>query len=186
MRRRRRTGHHDIARHSRRTERLGLRLAGRGRLGRARLEPRLAQMGTTLVTLLITPDAVPTAHFAHVGDSRGYLVRAGKARQITKDQSLMQKLIEAGELTEEEAEVSERKNIILQALGPEPQVKVDLTSQQVRHGHAAGSWYTAGGQDEHNEVGGRLYCTAMATLTLEVYYRHLPLYRQKIADKPKP
>ena len=37
-------------------------------------------------------------------------------------------------LTEEEAEVSERKNIILQALGPEPQVKVDLTSQQVRHG----------------------------------------------------
>ena len=40
--------------------------------------------------------------------------------QITKDQSLMQKLIEAGELTEEEAEQSERRNIILQALGPEP------------------------------------------------------------------
>ncbi len=61
-----------------------------------------------------------------------------------------------------------------------------LVSQQVRQGHASGSWYTAGGQDEHNEVGGRLYCTAMATLTLEVYYRHLPLYRQQKADKPQP
>jgi protein phosphatase len=46
----------------------------------------------------------------------------------------MQKLIEAGELTEEEAEHSERRNIILQALGPEPTVKVDLTHQQVRRG----------------------------------------------------
>ncbi|MEP6990657.1 MAG: PP2C family serine/threonine-protein phosphatase, partial [bacterium] len=52
--------------------------------------------------------------------------------QITKDQSLMQKLIEAGEITEEEAEMSERRNIILQALGPEAQIKVDLTHQQVR------------------------------------------------------
>jgi hypothetical protein len=46
----------------------------------------------------------------------------------------MQKLIEAGEMTPEEAEVSERRNIILQALGPEPKVKVDLTSQQVMRG----------------------------------------------------
>ena len=44
----------------------------------------------------------------------------------------MQKLVEAGELTVEEAEVSERRNIILQALGPEPVVKVDLTYQQIR------------------------------------------------------
>jgi protein phosphatase len=61
-------------------------------------------------------------------------VRDGVAQQITKDQSLMQKLVEAGELTAEEAEVSERRNIILQALGPEPVVKVDLTHQQVRRG----------------------------------------------------
>ena len=56
------------------------------------------------------------------------------AQQITKDQSLMQKLIEAGELTEEEAAQSERRNIILQALGPEPSIKVDLTHQNVRRG----------------------------------------------------
>src|SRR5215208_7745092 len=55
-------------------------------------------------------------------------------QQITKDQSLMQKLVEAGELTEEEAEQSERRNIILQALGPEATIKVDLTHQQLRRG----------------------------------------------------
>jgi len=44
---------------------------------------------------------------------------ATHGQQITKDQSLMQKLIEAGEITEAEAEQSERRNIILQALGPE-------------------------------------------------------------------
>src|SRR6185312_12199681 len=69
-----------------------------------------------------------------LGDTRAYIVRDGVARQITKDQSLMQKLIEAGELTEEEAEHSERRNIILQALGPEPSIKVDLTHQTVRRG----------------------------------------------------
>src|SRR5262249_38066723 len=62
------------------------------------------------------------------------LVRSGVAQQITKDQSLMQKLVEAGELTAEEAEGSERRNIILQALGPEPVGKVDLTHQPVRRG----------------------------------------------------
>jgi protein phosphatase len=46
----------------------------------------------------------------------------------------MQKQIEAGELTEEEAAQSERRNIILQALGPEPAIKVDLTHQRLRRG----------------------------------------------------
>jgi protein phosphatase len=69
-----------------------------------------------------------------VGDSRAYLIRGGQAHQITKDQSLMQRLVEAGELTEEEAAQSERRNIILQALGPDPKVKVDLTHQEVRRG----------------------------------------------------
>jgi serine/threonine protein phosphatase PrpC len=73
-------------------------------------------------------------YLAQVGDSRGYLIRNGVVKQITKDQSLMQKLIEAGELTEEEAAQSERRNIILQALGPEAQIKVDLTYQPVLKG----------------------------------------------------
>jgi protein phosphatase len=88
-------------------------------------------MGTTATIAGLLGD---TLYLAQVGDSRAYIVRNGVARQITKDQSLMQKLIEAGELTEEEAKLSERRNIILQALGPEPYVKVDLTHQVVRRG----------------------------------------------------
>ncbi len=93
--------------------------------------PEYRGMGTTATIAGLLGD---TLYLAQVGDSRAYIVRDGVARQITKDQSLIQKLVEAGELTEEEAAVSERRNIILQALGPEAQVRVDLTHQQVRRG----------------------------------------------------
>jgi len=93
--------------------------------------PEFRGMGTTATVAGVLGD---TLYLAQVGDSRAYLVRNGVGRQITKDQSLMQKLIEAGELTEEEAEQSERRNIILQALGPEATIKVDLTHQPVRRG----------------------------------------------------
>jgi protein phosphatase len=76
----------------------------------------------------------PALYLSQIGDSRGYLIRNGRIYQITKDQSLMQRLVDAGELTEEEAAVSERRNIILQALGPDPHVKVDLTRQELRGG----------------------------------------------------
>ena len=93
--------------------------------------PENRGMGTTATIAGLLGD---TLYLCQVGDSRAYLVRDGVARQITKDQSLMQKLIEANELTEEEAERSERRNIILQALGPEAAIKVDLTHQKVRRG----------------------------------------------------
>src|SRR4051812_3707874 len=93
--------------------------------------PEYRGMGTTATIAGLLGD---TLYLAQVGDSRAYLVRNGVAIQITKDQSLMQKLIEAGELTEEEAANSERRNIILQALGPEPTIKIDLTHQQLRRG----------------------------------------------------
>jgi protein phosphatase len=93
--------------------------------------PEYRGMGTTATVAGVLGD---TLYLAQVGDSRAYLVRNGVGQQITKDQSLMQKLIEAGELTEEEAEQSERRNIILQALGPEATIKIDLTHQRVRRG----------------------------------------------------
>jgi len=93
--------------------------------------PEYRGMGTTATIAGLLGD---TLYLAQVGDSRAYIVRDGVTRQITKDQSLMQKLIEAGELTEEEAEHSERRNIILQALGPEGTIKVDLTHQTIRAG----------------------------------------------------
>jgi protein phosphatase len=97
----------------------------------AKAHPEVRGMGTTTTAAGVLNDHL---YLTQVGDSRAYLVRGGQAYQITKDQSLMQRLVEAGELTEEEAAQSERRNIILQALGPDPKVKVDLTHQEVRRG----------------------------------------------------
>jgi protein phosphatase len=69
-----------------------------------------------------------------VGDSRAYLLRSGKLVQLTRDQSLVNQLIEAGQLTEEEAETFEHNNIILQALGTAETVQVDLTYVDLRAG----------------------------------------------------
>ncbi len=95
--------------------------------------PELKGMGTTMTAAGVMGDQI---YLSQVGDSRAYLVRGKEAIQLTKDQSLMQRLVDAGELTEEEAERSERKNIILQALGPESRVRVDLTHQTIRKGDA--------------------------------------------------
>src|SRR6266508_1137950 len=97
----------------------------------AKAHPEVRGMGTTTTAVGLLGD-----HFylTQVGDSRAYLIRDGQAVQLTRDQSLMQRLVEAGELTEEEAAKSERRNIILQALGPDARVKVDLTHQEVRRG----------------------------------------------------
>ena len=97
----------------------------------ARAHPEHRGMGTTTTAAGVYENAL---YLTQIGDSRAYLIRAGHITQITKDQSLMQRLVDAGELTEEEAAVSERRNIILQALGPDPHVKVDLTRQEVRKG----------------------------------------------------
>ena len=88
-------------------------------------------MGTTVTAAGVFGEDL---YLTQIGDSRGYLVRGGTAIQLTRDQSLMQRLVDAGELTQEEAEQSERRNIILQALGPDPRVKVDLSRQVLRRG----------------------------------------------------
>ncbi len=97
----------------------------------AKEHPEVRGMGTTVTAAGVYGDDL---YLTQIGDSRAYLIRNGTAIQLTKDQSLMQRLVDAGELTEEEAEQSERRNIILQALGPDPQVKVDLTHQTLRRG----------------------------------------------------
>ena len=99
--------------------------------GYAKEHPENRGMGTTVTTLGVLENHV---YLTQVGDSRAYLIRGGEAIQLTKDQSLMQRLVDAGELTEEEAERSERKNIILQALGPDARVRVDLTHQAICQG----------------------------------------------------
>lgn len=97
----------------------------------AREHPEVRGMGTTVTAAGIFKNDL---YLTQIGDSRAYLVRGSEAVQLTKDQSLMQRLVDAGELTQAEAEQSERRNIILQALGPDPRVKVDLTHQPLRRG----------------------------------------------------
>jgi protein phosphatase len=97
----------------------------------AKAHPENRGMGTTATAAGILGEHL---YLSQVGDSRAYLIRGGQAHQLTKDQSLMQRLVEAGELTEEEAAASERRNIILQALGPDIKIKVDLTHQEMRQG----------------------------------------------------
>lgn len=69
-----------------------------------------------------------------VGDSRAYVLRGDQFALITKDQSLVNQLIDAGQLTEEQAEAFEYSNIILQALGTTEEVNVDLTFLELRRG----------------------------------------------------
>lgn len=68
------------------------------------------------------------AYFGQVGDSRAYLIRRGAIHRITKDQSLVQQLIDAGQITEEEAETHSYRNVILQALGAHATVNVEVNT----------------------------------------------------------
>lgn len=72
------------------------------------------------------------AYLAQVGDSRAYLVRGDTVTQLTQDQTMVQQMVESGAMRPEEAEQSEYRHVILQALGSEPSVDVALTYQPLR------------------------------------------------------
>lgn len=81
---------------------------------RAQREPELGGMGTTVVVVITCGH---TAYISHVGDSRLYLYRGGALSQITRDHSVVQELIESGQITEVEARSHPRKNYITRAIG---------------------------------------------------------------------
>src|SRR2546423_2510748 len=74
------------------------------------------------------------AAFAHVGDSRAYMLRDGELRRLTDDHSLVEELMRQGKLTPEEASDHPQKSIITRALGPEPAVEVDRQTVGLRDG----------------------------------------------------
>lgn len=99
--------HNDFARRLVRSiEDAGLRIYSDAKADRSR-----RGMGTTSTAAALMDDHL---FLGQVGDSRGYILRQGKLVQVTRDQSLVNQLIEAGQLTEEEAETFEHNNIILQ------------------------------------------------------------------------
>lgn len=73
-----------------------------------------------------------TAYFGQVGDSRAYMIRGELIQQITRDQSLVGQLLEAGHITKEEAEHHSYRNVILQALGASPSVNVVIDRLDLR------------------------------------------------------
>jgi PPM family protein phosphatase len=93
-------------------------------------------LGATFGGMSATFTAVATegnkAYFAQVGDSRAYLIREGKITRITKDQSLAQQLVDAGQITEAEAETHRYRNVLLQSLGAHTAINVDVNALTLR------------------------------------------------------
>ena len=94
---------------------------GRGREG----------MGTTCTAAILKEDRLI---IAQVGDSRAYLLHQGKLQQLTRDHSLVAMMVEAGQLTPEEARVHPRRSVITRALGTDPSTKPDLYEIDVEAG----------------------------------------------------
>ena len=83
----------------------------------------LEGMGTTCTALVVRDGK---AYWAHVGDSRLYLLRDSQLQQLSEDQSLVMDLVRAGAITAEQARVCPERNIILRALGTRPRIEVEV------------------------------------------------------------
>jgi PPM family protein phosphatase len=88
-------------------------------------------MGTTLTAAYLDGDELA---LAHVGDSRAYLLRDGELSRLTRDHTLVEELVRRGELTEQEAAEHPQRSIITRALGPEPDIDIDLHTHRVHAG----------------------------------------------------
>jgi serine/threonine protein phosphatase PrpC len=87
------------------------------------------KMGATLTAVFVHAGQ---AYIAEVGDSRAYLIRAGQMSQLTHDQSMVQVLVDSGVIEPEQAETSPIRNIILQAMGNQLNVKAALARLELR------------------------------------------------------
>ncbi len=99
----------------------------------ARTDPNLNGMGTTTTAAILDQDAEEVA-IGHVGDSRAYRLRRGKLERLTRDHSLVEEMRRKGQLTEAQAEDHPQRSIITRALGPEPEVEVDLQTVPAQAG----------------------------------------------------
>src|SRR5438105_4401548 len=108
-----------------------VRMANTRVLEAMRKDARLRGMGTTVVACLADAD---TMSFAHVGDSRAYMIRNNQLQRITNDHSWVFEQVQAGMLTEAEAEKHPLRNVITRALGGALQVSPDASEIEVKEG----------------------------------------------------
>jgi len=99
----------------------------------ARKDPDLAGMGTTTTAVIVDLEG-ETVAIGHVGDSRAYRLRGGKFEQLTRDHSLVEEMRRKGQLTDAQAEDHPQRSIITRALGPEPEVQVDVQTVPAQDG----------------------------------------------------
>lgn len=88
----------------------------------ANSNPECMGMGTTLVVAILTDDFLI---FGNVGDSSGFVLKNNKLHKVTKDHTLVNVLVESGELTEEEAQNHPKKNVLMRALGASDKQELD-------------------------------------------------------------
>lgn len=88
-------------------------------------------MGTTLTAAMIEGERLL---IAQVGDSRAYLLHQGELQQLTRDHSLMMDLIEAGQITPEQARVHPNRSVITRAIGSDPNMKPDIYELNISSG----------------------------------------------------
>jgi PPM family protein phosphatase len=91
----------------------------------AHADPSRAGMGTTITAAIVDAQKEEVG-IGHVGDSRAYRLRRGKLEQLTRDHSLVEEMRRKGQITDAQAEDHPQRSIITRALGPEPEVEVDL------------------------------------------------------------
>ena len=99
-----------------------------GKIHREAARPETRGMGSTLTVGFLSG---PVLFMAHVGDSRAYLLRDGKLRQLTEDHSWVGQEVARGAMTAEEARVHPRRNIITRSIGTAPEVQVDGLALEV-------------------------------------------------------
>jgi len=108
-----------------------VRRANQGVRKSAARDDRLSGMGTTLVLALVGTDFVTVAH---VGDSRVYRMRGGALERLTEDHSMVQELVDRGEIDARQAAISRHRNVITRALGIAQDVQVDVAHHPIAQG----------------------------------------------------
>ncbi|MBW0105845.1 PP2C family serine/threonine-protein phosphatase [Pseudonocardia sp. KRD291] len=94
-------------------------------------DPDMRGMGTTVVSLLLTGEHLA---LAHIGDSRIYRLRAGSLEQLTHDHTMVQQLVDEGQITPEEALVHPRRSVLMRALSTDHEPEPDLDRVPIEAG----------------------------------------------------
>src|SRR5450759_4828087 len=108
----------------------GLKSANRAIRHASRENPAFSGMGATMTAALIYQGQ---AYLGQVGDSRCYLIHGGQVQQVTKDQSLVQVLVDIGQMTKEQAAQSPQRNVILQSLGVRDEIEPEVSVVPLAH-----------------------------------------------------